>query len=99
MHFEFEKNVRKDFKRLPVNVRTKLRKAFDSKGTFSSKPDIKPLKGRDPWLRLRIGSYRVILRPLTKDELATLETGEKRGFLVARVIHRKDLEKQTRHLK
>jgi mRNA-degrading endonuclease RelE of RelBE toxin-antitoxin system len=93
--------------------------------------DIKALKGAAPWLRLRVGDYRILYRPLTLFELRTLEhqrtistqleklrkQGEQRaveklmeevrrsrqqqaegGFLVARIVHRRDLAQAVRTL-
>jgi mRNA-degrading endonuclease RelE of RelBE toxin-antitoxin system len=45
--------------------------------------DVKPLKGRKPWRRLRVGNYRVVFR---------LSNGG-RYLLVARVVYRKHLER------
>jgi mRNA interferase RelE/StbE len=42
--------------------------------------DVKPLVGRAPWLRMRVGNYRVLFR------------SDEDVVLVARVVHRRDLE-------
>lgn len=47
---------------------------------------MKPLAGHPPWLRLRAGELRILYRPADD------------GWLVARVIHRKDLERTVRSL-
>jgi hypothetical protein len=57
--------------------------------------DVKQLAGRAPWLRLRQGDYRVIYRPMTPNELRARRAVEKRGFLIERVIDRKDLKRAT----
>lgn len=54
--------------------------------------DIKPLRGRAPWSRARAGSYRAIFRKLTADEVRRLTGAAGRGLLVARIVHRRDLE-------
>jgi len=59
-----------------------------------SEPDIVPLVGRQPWLRLRIGTYRVIFRPVTAAERAIVG----RGHVVGRIVHRRDLEKAAQSL-
>ncbi|MDQ3630086.1 MAG: type II toxin-antitoxin system RelE/ParE family toxin [Actinomycetota bacterium] len=51
--------------------------------------DDRPLTGRSPWRRLRVGELRVIYRLLGADEVA----GARGGRLVARIIHRGDLER------
>lgn len=57
--------------------------------------DVKQLAGRAPWLRLRRGGYRILYRPLTDAELATLGAEHASGFLVERVVDRGDLERAT----
>lgn len=59
--------------------------------------DVKALEGHGSWLRLRVGAYRILYRPLSVEELATV--GRRRGgqaeagYLVARIVHRRDLER------
>ena len=64
--------------------------------------DVKPLEGHAPWLRLRVGVYRILYRPLTTDELAAVsqQRGHRidAGYLVARIIHRRDLDRAVASL-
>jgi mRNA-degrading endonuclease RelE of RelBE toxin-antitoxin system len=80
--------------------------------------DIKALKGAPPWLRLRVGDYRILYRPLTRTELKELKEreefseqlgmswrrsrqrlqGAEAGYLVARIVHRRELERAIRTL-
>jgi mRNA-degrading endonuclease RelE of RelBE toxin-antitoxin system len=92
--------------------------------------DVKALKGALPWLRLRVGDYRILYRPLTPFELRTLLDNRTRdaemrklrgtpaedlperllairrrlweypevGFLIARIVHRRDLDRAVRTL-
>lgn len=59
--------------------------------------DIKPLSGRAPWRRLRVGDHRVLFRPLTGSEMEQLRIRKRvihrEGILVERVVHRRDLER------
>jgi len=55
------------------------------------------LIGRTPWPRLRIGNVRVILRPLARSEATRLGV-EPPGYLVERVIDRRDLDDALRPL-
>lgn len=48
--------------------------------------DIKPIAGSAPWLRLRVGDWRVLYRP-AGDEI-----------LVARIVHRSELQQAIRTL-
>ena len=49
--------------------------------------DVKPLVARAPWFRLRIGDWRVLYRP---------DDGR---FLVARIVHRRELRRAVRNLR
>ena len=59
--------------------------------------DIRPLTGRSPWLRLRIGAVRVILRQLTPSETGLLGL-KSPGYLVERIVDRRDLDDALRPL-
>jgi len=59
--------------------------------------DIQPLHGRSPWLRMRVGDFRVIFRELTADEIK-LRGIDPPGYLVERVVNRRDLEEAIRPL-
>lgn len=59
--------------------------------------DIKQLQGRAPWLRARSGDWRIIYRPLSREELLACRAGdEEEGYLVARIINRRDLDQTLR---
>lgn len=60
--------------------------------------DIKALRDRRPWHRLRVGRYRMIFRALTAAELRDIDAREERGWVVVRIVHRRDLEKAVRGL-
>ncbi len=65
--------------------------------------DIKPLAGSAPWLRLRVGDWRVIYRPLTTEErlgttLPCGDDGADEVYLVARIVARGELERAVDHL-
>ena len=51
--------------------------------------DVKALAGTAPWLRLRVGDHRVLYRPIQPAEGAQPDA----RWLVARIIHRRDLER------
>lgn len=55
--------------------------------------DIRTLRGRAPWARARVGTYRVIFRRLTTEETRQLGAPGRRGYLVARIVQRRDLER------
>lgn len=66
-----------------------MREALEALGAGASNLDVKPLIGSAPWHRLRVGDFRVLYRPVEPNE--TADSGA--GLLVARVVHRRDLER------
>jgi mRNA-degrading endonuclease RelE of RelBE toxin-antitoxin system len=63
-------------------IEAALRRLGDSEANL----DIKPLTGSAPWLRLRVGDWRVLFRPADA------------AVLVARIIHRSELQQAVRTL-
>lgn len=59
--------------------------------------DARPLIGAEPWQRLRVGTWRVIFRELSASELTGFT--EDRGYLIERIIRRKDLDRATKGLR
>lgn len=76
--------------------RIRVREALDELRSGVANLDVKALRGASPWLRLRTGDWRVIYRPMTSDEAAA--AGAESGFLVARIVNRRDLERVVRLL-
>ena len=68
---------------------TRISDAFVVLASGGANLDIKPLIGSAPWHRLRVGDYRVLYRPILPGEGMDLAA----DWLVARVIHRRDLER------
>ena len=64
--------------------------ALDGLNAAAPNLDVRPLRGRAPWFPLREGDYRILFRPLAAAE------GD--GYLVARIVNRRDLEEPIRHL-
>jgi mRNA-degrading endonuclease RelE of RelBE toxin-antitoxin system len=75
----------RDLKRLERAPRKRVQQAFESLVSGAANLDIKPIAGHAPWLRLRVGEHRVILRELSA-------RGDS-GYFVARVIDRRDLHR------
>jgi hypothetical protein len=65
------------------------RKSLEELAAGATKLDIKPLAGAAPWHRLRVGDHRVLYRSIDPSEA---EDSSAR-WLVARVVHRRDLER------
>ncbi len=61
--------------------------------------DVDGLVGFEPWLRIREGNYRIILRPLTDSELHTLNVPlPVAGYYVARAIDKQYVQRVLRGL-
>jgi hypothetical protein len=71
--------------------------AIDALGRDAPGLDIVPLAGRGPWRRLREGDWRILHRPLSADE-ARHSGMRGRGYLVDRVVNRRDLDQAVRGL-
>ena len=67
----------------------RLREALEGLAVGEATLDVKPLAGSAPWHRLRVGDYRVLYRVVEPDEAVESEA----RFLVARIVHRRDLER------
>jgi mRNA-degrading endonuclease RelE of RelBE toxin-antitoxin system len=98
---ELSKRALRDLRRLDHPVRKRLLDLLEGELAAEPQPpnlDVKALVGRSPWLRLRRGEHRVIYRPLTDAELARLNASESAGFLVERIVDRRDLERAASSL-
>ncbi|MFA5785508.1 MAG: type II toxin-antitoxin system RelE/ParE family toxin [Actinomycetota bacterium] len=78
---DLSKRAQRDLRAMPPAGRESMAQALRGFATGASNLDLRPLHGREPWHRLRVGSHRIIYRP-TPD-----------GFLVYRVIDRSELER------
>lgn len=67
----------------------RLREALEGLAVGEDNLDVKPLAGSALWHRLRVGDYRVLHRAVEPDEAGDSDA----RFLVARVVHRRDLER------
>lgn len=101
-HVELATQAGKDLAKLDKPAREQLADVLRSDLSANPQPanlDVKALKGASPWLRLRVGDHRIIYRPLTPDELTPLvarlptKARPSGGYLVARIVNRRDLEK------
>lgn len=97
-HVEFGPRVEKDLR--AARAAGELRRVKDAIGSLEvDLPglDIVPLIGATPWRRMRAGDWRILLRPLNEEEMRRLQrTG--RGYLIGRVVNRRDLERAVRAL-
>ncbi len=78
----------KDLRRIgPGHELSRIREALETLAGDELPADVKALRGQSPWRRLRVGNYRILYRPLVEDESAGA------SYLVARVIHRSELDR------
>lgn len=75
----------KDLDSLPDKAAERVTNALELLGqdAESRSLDVKPLKGRKPWRRLRVGTHRVVFRRSNGGKV----------LLVARVVDRKYLDR------
>jgi mRNA-degrading endonuclease RelE of RelBE toxin-antitoxin system len=67
----------------------RIRQALEELAAAAGNLDIRPLAGAAPWHRLRVGDYRVLYRPISSSEAVDADA----RWLVARIVHRRDLER------
>lgn len=84
----------RDLRHLDAPTRRHIRDALQQLDTGAQNANIKTLAGQAPWLRLRVGDWRVIYRRLTAAEAS--HGGA--GILIARVVNRRDLLRAVRTL-
>lgn len=88
---ELTARAARDLRRIDAPARRRIRQALDELAAGVENADVKALTGAAPWLRLRIGDWRVLYRPLSETEGGP-------GLLVARVVNRRDLLRAVRTL-
>lgn len=104
---QLARSAERDLRRMGSGPeRTRILRALTE--TLEAEPtpanaDIKPLVGAEPWLRLRVGDWRVIYRPLTIEErrATTLPSEADTAdevYLVARIVTCRELERAVDHL-
>jgi mRNA-degrading endonuclease RelE of RelBE toxin-antitoxin system len=67
----------------------RLREALAGLAVGEAILEVKPLAGSAAWHRLRVGDYRILYRAVEPEEAGESDV----RFLVARIIHRRDLER------
>ena len=104
---EFASKATRDLRKLAKSNREsaeKIRAALDDLCGGAMNLDVKRIGGHPPWRRLRVGDWRVLYRELSSEEATELRrargqrkkatsTGEVPGWLVFRIVNRKDLER------
>jgi mRNA-degrading endonuclease RelE of RelBE toxin-antitoxin system len=84
------RRAERDLRRIGAGAAlARIREALEGLAAGATNLDIKPLAGGAPWHRLRVGDYRVLYCPVEPDEAGGFEA----RWLVARIVHRRDLER------
>lgn len=90
---ELTPRAERDLRRLDPSVRRRVLAALEELAAGAENLDVVPLAGHRPWKRLRVGDYRVVHRDAQRAQ------GEPSGgYVVARVVHRRDLERAVERL-
>lgn len=95
-HIELGRRAQRDLRTLPDRDRSRIVRVLRDGLAADPLPpnlDLAALRGGAPWLRLRLGDWRMLLRPLTPAELVRVAATAEHGFLVARIVNRRDLER------
>jgi mRNA-degrading endonuclease RelE of RelBE toxin-antitoxin system len=92
-HVELSRRAVRDLRPLGPGIHQhQIRADIDALAASAPNLNIRALEGCAPWLRLRQGDYRLLYRPLRADELQERSGAANAGFLVERIVHRRDLE-------
>ena len=104
-HLEVSKRAERDLRKIDAKQRRLLRQAMD--GLVRIPPpgnlDIKKIELRPQFLRLRVGDWRIIYRPLSDAEMRMLvmrrgTLSGPTGFLIERIVDRQHLERAVERL-
>ena len=78
---QFKTSAAKEFRKLPIEIKTRLQKAMNALQIEPRPPGMKKLAGEDDLYRIRVGDYRVIYKI---DDAVLLIT-------VMRIRHRREV--------
>ncbi len=85
----FTTRAERDLRKLQRQDLERVRQVVRQLAAGAENLDVKAVQGRPPWLRLRVGDHRVLYRPLDDAEASDASA----GWLIARVIARRELER------
>jgi mRNA-degrading endonuclease RelE of RelBE toxin-antitoxin system len=93
-NIEISRRAERDLRKLAITDARRVRATLESLSVGAENLDIKAVANRAPWLRLRVGELRVLYRPLSEEGPSESE----QKWLVARVIHRRELDRAVASL-
>jgi mRNA-degrading endonuclease RelE of RelBE toxin-antitoxin system len=76
----------RDLRRLQTGERKRIADALRLLGAGAENLDVKALRGVTPWLRLRLGNYRVLYTVVPYNRARS-------ALVVARIVDRRDLDR------
>ncbi len=88
------RRAERDLRAVSAADRRRIATALNALSAGAENLDVKALAGVSPWLRLRVGDWRVLYRPTTEHEARAGGA----DWFIARIINRRDLERATRSL-
>lgn len=91
---QFAPRAARDLRRLDGQARRRLRDALEELAAGAENLDVKAISGHPGWLRLRVGEHRILYRPLRPSAAP-----DRRGWLIARIADRKELERAIAKLR
>lgn len=100
-HVEMSTRALKDLSSLDPPIRRRAENFIERRFRVIPRPanlDIRPLERKSPWLRARAGQLRIICRRLTSAELVVRGGGATQGYLIVRIVQRRELERAVADL-
>lgn len=91
---QLTRRAERDLRTVPAADRHRNATTLAALAAGAENLDIKALAGISPWLRLRVGDWRVLYRPTTEHEARAGGA----DWFIARIINRRDPERATRSL-
>lgn len=98
VQLQLTRRAQRDLRALSPRDLRQIRRAFSETLAVDPLPenaDARALSGRAPWRRLRVGELRVLYRALEPGEVE----GVTAGRVIARIVHRGDLERAVATLR
>jgi mRNA-degrading endonuclease RelE of RelBE toxin-antitoxin system len=99
-HLEYGKRATKDMRKIPRKDRERIGAQVAQLGKIppAANLDLDKIRRQEPWLRLRVGNFRVLFRQLTRGEMDVLclrrgTLAGATGFLIGRVVDKQDVER------
>jgi mRNA-degrading endonuclease RelE of RelBE toxin-antitoxin system len=97
-YIEVAPKAERDLRKVSASTLRRIARALEALAAGAPNLDVQSLSRHNPWRRFRVGSYRILLRPLSRDEVKRVTGKAGSGYLVARVVDRKEQDRAIRTL-